>query len=165
MTWQLLHEWQSNQFCQACNKCILNRCCSIIIVSFSLWLKKVGLFFHVCLEKEQKWHKRRFTWILIIHLSSIWMDGQSLMKDAQQKGLFMLADLQPWQQNNSIENGFQIAAGNREQCQQASSRITAIIVCGPCGVGAQEIAGSTFYPTKLHICVKCRYETTQIYTQ
>lgn len=58
MTWQLSHEWQSNQFCQACNKCKLNRCCSIIIVSFSPWLEKVGLFFHVCLEKEQKWHKR-----------------------------------------------------------------------------------------------------------
>lgn len=64
------------------------------------------------------------------------MDGQSLMNDAQQKALFMLADLQPRQQNYTIENGIQIAAGNREQCQQASSRITAIIVSGPCGVGA-----------------------------
>lgn len=73
-------------------------------------------------KEAQLW----FTRILIINLSSIWIDCQSLMNDAQQKGLFMLADLQPRQQNYSIENGIQIAAGNREQCQQASSRKTAL---------------------------------------
>lgn len=78
--------------------------------------EKGGTVFPCVLRKRTKITQKRKIYsyskdLSIIHVNG-WLDGQSLMNDAQQKGLFMLADLQPRQQNYPIENVIQIAAGN-----------------------------------------------------
>lgn len=62
MTWQLLHAWQSNQFCQAINPYWtfeLLLCYSIItivtVISFSQWGEfSMSLFFHYVFGKQTK---------------------------------------------------------------------------------------------------------------